>query len=195
MPSPQEKEFYGELDKHKSIKDAPKGFTLTKLMVLFVMLLIIIEGAVFYIGSSLKRNPIVDGTAPPSIDINTNFSRVDINDRQYQIVVSEGILCGKIFASFKRDLSCQISEEGIVVAGKISSVLPSNASIIFMPKVNNEALDFDVKKATVGSIKIPDFLTYGIKSAFRAVVAEQTKGIKVISVDLEPSIMVIIADK
>lgn len=193
--SSQEKEFYKELDSHRREPSAPKRFTLTKLLVVFVIILALCEGTLFYIGYSLKKAPVEDATVVPTIDVNTNFSRVELNDSEYQIVVSEGILCGKIFASFKRDLSCQISSDGIVIAGKISSILPSNASIVFMPKVNNGNLDFEVARATIGTIKIPDLLTYGIKNVFRAVINNQTKGISIKRVDLEPSIMVIIANK
>lgn len=195
MSSSQEKEFYKELDKHKRDQNAPKRFTLSKLIILFVLILALAEGIVFYIGYSLKKSPVVDGMTKPMLEINPNFSRVEISDSEYQIVVSEGTLCGKIFNNFKRDLSCQISPEGIVVAGKISSVLPSNASIVFIPKTTSGILDFEVSRATVGSIKVPGFLTYGIKNVFRAVINEQTRGIKIKRVDLEPSIMVIIADK
>ena len=195
MASEQEKEFYHDLDDHKPVPNKPRRFTIGKFLTVFLIILMIAEGALFYVGYKFKQDPVDELPTKPTSSAGMDFSRVDLSDQQTQIIVSEGILCSKIYDQFKRDLSCQISSDGVAIAGKISAALPSNASIVFMPVAENGKVRLNVQKATVGSVEVPQFLVFGVKNAFEKVIYAQTQDLKVSRVDLESSLMVIITDK
>lgn len=194
----QETEFYKELDEHKKQpagKKQPKNFTIAKLGIILAIILCLGEIFIFYFAKSIKSGKDDQMTNASTSIMDQSFSKVEISPSQFEIVISEGVLCSKILMSTNKSLACSINEEGILIFGKISSLLPQNANILIWPSVKQEKISLEVKSVKIGKINIPKIFGSIVISPLNKIIEEQISGSRIRSIDLSTSIMIILADK
>lgn len=189
----QETEFYKEFDKsHKQKKE--KTLSAWSLTVFFIILIAIAEGIIFYLGSSLRGN--IDEGLTVGKKIEDNFNLVaQPTSGEAPIYIPEGVLCAQVAKSAK-EVKCSITQDFVQLSGKISGLLPQNASAFFV--VNNEnnkgALKLDEVK--IGKISTFKFLGSPLNNVInKAVQASIGSEFRIREIDLEDSLMVLMIDK
>ena len=199
----QEKEFYKELDKsHKDqdkVTKKKKDRTLSawSLAVFFIVLIALCEGIVFYLGNNLKIKPDTELTSSANVLGGLGLVTQPDFSSDSPIYVPEGLLCSKLAVSLGHDVKCSITDEAIQVSGKISGLLPANASAFFVPKIEGDSAKLELKDIKIGNVSTFKFLGSPlnpiINSALKASVA--TGDFKIKRIDLETAVMVIVVSK
>ncbi|MDH4358412.1 MAG: hypothetical protein OEV37_00475 [Candidatus Berkelbacteria bacterium] len=155
-------EFYRELDSsHRK-----KSFcSCTTLGIFFLVVLIILELSLFLLARGFRSSPNLDQPALAP-DLPQQLSTVELEDGYFRLVISEGSLCSSL-AQVKgfRNLSCQISDEGLVVAGKFGFVFPSNSRLVLNPRIDKGRLAFDLASFSIGKISLPSGWALGLSMA------------------------------
>lgn len=145
-------EFYKELDSSKN----KKGYcNCLSFAIFFALILILVESVLFLFIGGLRSRPS-NPEASVSSGNSAVFSKVDLGGGNFEVVISEGVLCSKMSEQkgFK-DLKCLISTEGIEISGKLGSLFPSNSKVVLMPFVEKERLKFEVRQLKIGKISCP----------------------------------------
>jgi hypothetical protein len=192
----QEKEFYKELDKsHRVKKD--KTLSAWSLTLFFIVLIAVCEGVVFYLGKNLKVKPDEELTRSSNIQGELSLvSEPDFESNQ-PIYVPEGLLCSALASNLGSDVKCSITPEAIQIGGKISGLLPANATAFFVPIVEKEQAKLVLSDIKIGKISTFKFLGAPlnpiINKALKSSVSKQN--IRIRKIDLDTGIMVILVDK
>lgn len=189
------REFYKALDESKQ---SARSCGCATLVICFLIILIVTEGTVFFVGRKLKSASPVSELTKPNINVSYNFSKMDSGE-SFELVIQEGVLCSKLAGVLKRDnISCRISSDGIFVSGKVNFAVPSNLTGQFTPEVKDGRLRFNLEKVTVGTLKAPDFLATGLSGALSNAVKSgygELDSLSVESVYLQDGIMTVKAKK
>ena len=185
--------FYDEMDRHNRT-DKEKTLSFWELIAFFIILIVICEGVVFGIGKAIRSNPQNTLAVPGALSQGLNLVSTSDSNGESQTSISQGALCSEIVKKIGRQVTCAIDTDGIVISGKVSALLPQNASVYIMPKVENNKLKFDLTKVTVGSIGVAKFIGSPISSAIDSVVgANLPPNTLVNRIDLEPAVMIIVS--
>lgn len=151
-------EFYKELDRYKK---KPGRCSCLTLSIFFLLVVVAAEICLFTFFRNIKfsnKTTEIGSFGGAIAQLQTN----QISDETTQVYLPQGAFCSA-FAQAKKDIStCEISEEGIEIGGKISYLLPSNASIVLMPVVDNGDLKFSVEKVAIGKVSVPKSLAVGL---------------------------------
>ena len=188
----QQDEFYKQMDDFKRSKNNCScwGFAVLMLAVLFL-----VEFALFFVARQVRFDPGEEATVSRQTG-EAQFSALEGEDNMVEVVVSEGVLCSKLSATRRgNDLGCAISQEGIMITGKIATFLPSNASLLVFPVANNGKISYDVKYLRVSNFKVASFLAPTIAGALSETINSQLEDIEVTSIDLSDAIMVVGGEK
>lgn len=192
-------EFYSDLDTSKTARESKKSCSCQALVIFFVLLLIVLELSLFFVARSIKSGPKDVGFVSPEGQLEMKGSGIDIGDGRFALSVSQGMLCSSLLqAKVIQNLSCAISEEGITVAGKFSSYLPSNARIVLVPQAKDGRVDFETKRVTIGSIPVPSFLSSGLDKTLNSALYKSFPDLEkaeVLRVELQEAVMTITAKK
>jgi len=182
--------FYQELD---AAKERPGSCNCVSFAVLFALVLLVSEIFVFSFFKNLKSAPDLKGSNSSGVQVTENFSKIDLGDNSFQYSLSQGQFC----SALPRNLACLISQDGIIVSGKISPYLPQNASVYIRPKIVDEKLSFEVLKCTIGVLTVPKFFVFGTMSTLNSSLSKQIPeldGAKVKNVELGEGVMLISAE-
>lgn len=155
-------EFYRELDRTHRKKSFCSCSTLG---IFFLAVLIILELSLFLLARGFKSSPNLDQPALAP-DLPQQLSTVELEDGYFRLVISEGSLCSSL-AQVKgfKNLSCQISDEGLVVAGKFGFVFPPNSRLVLNPRIDKGRLAFDLTSFSIGKISLPSGWASGLSVA------------------------------
>ena len=185
--------FYKEMDRNNR-KNKEKTLSFWELILFFVVLIIICEGVVFGIGRAIRSTPKNDLAVQGGLSQGLKLISTSESNGEEQTSISQGALCSEIVKKIGRQVSCAIDTDGIVISGKVSALLPQNASVYIMPSVEGGRLKFDLTKVTIGSIGIAKFIGSPISSAINSVVGASLPSNTLITrIDLEPAVMVIVS--
>lgn len=192
----QEKEFYKELDKsHRVKKD--KTLSAWSLALFFIVLIAVCEGVIFYLGKNLKVKPDDELTHSANVQGELSLVSEPNFESNQPIYVPEGLLCSTLASSLGNEVKCSITPEAIQVSGKISGLLPANATAFFVPKIEYDQAKLELDDVKIGKVSTFRFLGSPlnplINKALKATVSKQN--FKVKKIDLETGIMVILVDK
>jgi len=186
-----ERAFYEELDRAKS-KKKEKTLPVWELIVFFVILIAVCEGVLFGLGKAIRNRPddsfSVSGTSSGGI----NLVSTNKNGGASEVTIPQGALCSELVKALKNDISCAIQPGEIVISGKISPLLPSNASVSFSAKAQSGEIKFETTSLKIGSIGMPKFIAYPISSALgTAVNSNLPSNVTISKIDLKEAVMVI----
>jgi len=183
----QRDKFYKSLDEHKRSRGSCNCWSLALLMLIVVM---VAELLLFYIGRGVRMEP-EDVTAGKIDYTEAEFARLEA-DADIEIIVTEAILCSKISrARAQANLKCRISEDGILISGKIATFLPANASLEVWPVAQSGRLEFQYKAVRIGQFKTAGFFAPTMAGAVNEAVAADLAPLRVDKVDLSEGIMVV----
>lgn len=192
----QEKDFYNELDKSHR-KKRNKTMSAWSLTIFFIVLIAITEGVIFYLGSSLRVKPDEELTRSANIQGELNLvSSHEINANS-PIYIPEGLLCSQLGLTLKQEIKCSISEDNIQISGKLSGLLPANASAFFAPNNAEDSAKLELKDIKIGKISTFRFLGAPLNSVInKALKASITnEDFRVKRIDLESGLMVVLVNK
>jgi len=146
------REFYRELDSSRQKK---RHCSCLSVSIFFFIVLILLEFSLFLLARGLKSSPKIDLPAlTPSSP--QSLSTVELENGYFRLVISEGSLCSTLTQSKGyKNLSCQISDEAITIAGKFGFFFPSNSRVVLYPRANKGKLEFDLKSFSIGKIAFP----------------------------------------
>lgn len=184
----QQDEFYKQMDDFKRSKNSCScwGF-----LVLMLLLLFFAELTLFFVARGVRFDPSEQVTISRQTE-EAQFSALEGEDGTVEVVVSEGVLCSKLSAIRPGStFGCAISEEGIMITGKIATFLPSNASFLATPVAKDGKVRYDVKYLRVGNFKVASFLAPTIAGALSEAINSQLEDIEVTEVGLSDAIMVV----
>lgn len=176
-----EKVFYNELDQSKT-KGGRCGCV--SLIVLFAILLIGLEAALFLALKAIKAKPIASGNLSSSATLREgqDVSKQNLENGRFQVAVSQGVLCARLKVEpGLQDVSCSISEQGIEISGKIG-VLPQNTRVVLTPKVEEEKLVIELRSVHIGSFRVPN-LTKGLSGQVTRVILNGAPDLDKASID------------
>jgi len=179
--------FYGELDAAKAKPGACNCMTLS---VFFVVVFVVLEFGVSGFFKNLRSAPKLENASNSSGQAVSNFSKMDLGGGSFQLSISQGQLC----SAMPVDLNCQISPDGIILSGKISSFLPRNASVVIRPKVLNDRVNFEIVKCAVGGVNMPKFFSSGMTRALNNALAKEVPALNqaiVQNVETQDGVMLI----
>ena len=184
----KEKDFYEKLDFEKR---SNSGMSCFKFALVMFFILLIGEATLFYIGRNISSETISSGTSPAR---EADISIVE-HDQVGEIIVTESVLCSKIKEI--RDLetsniSCSIGEDGVVISGKIGSLLPQNGQATIMPEISEGRVTGRLTKLTIGKIPVPLWMAPTIPDALSNAI--DTEGADIKRIDLKDGIMVFVID-
>ncbi len=191
MAKVSQEEFYQGLDEYKNSKSSCSCLSFA---LLIAVILVATELMLFYIARGIRFNPSEIATKG-EVTENTSFSALE-NGNSVEVIVTEGILCSKLAKSRgQENIGCSINDDGVIISGKLATFLPSNASILVLPTVAQDSIIYQVKSVEVGKFKVSSFLAPTIAGALERVIAPDLKGIKVVRIDLNQGIMVIVGER
>lgn len=164
--------------------------------ILMLVVLILAEFILFFIARGVKFDPSKEATISRNTE-NAQFSVVESGgNNSVEVVISEGVLCSKLSANRQQDgLGCAISEEEVVITGKLATFLPSNASLSVTPNVKGGKISYDVNYLKVGNFKVFGFLAPTIAGALSKMINPEIKDINVTRIDLNEAIMIIVGER
>jgi hypothetical protein len=189
--------FYGELDQDKR---KPGSCGCLSLSIIFLIILFLVEFLLFSFGHGLRSSANLPQASLAGVSSNGDFSVLDSGNGQFELVIQESVLCGKIVASLggKNEISCLINSDGVAVSGKTSFFIPSNASSLLVPKISNGNLVFDGKESKIGKLNAPSF----VSGAFASIVSKAINGsipdrknVELTGVTTQEAIMILQAKK
>lgn len=195
--SPQ-KDFYKELDLSKQRKGSCNCLSIS---IIFILIFILVEGMVFYLFEGVRVDPSTSGASVAVSGSSSNISTMDLSDGQIRVVVSQGVLCSKLVSqnsNLFKDISCQITPDGIEITGKLGTLIPSNATAIIVPKVEKEKLNFEMTKLLIGNINAPKFLAKSLGDMITKLVYDQAPELNKASIktaELQDGVMIITASR
>ena len=182
-------EFYKQMDEYKHSKSNCSCFGLAILM---LAVLILGEFILFFIARGVRSDPSGEATVS-RLTPNAQFSIVESGTGNVEIVISEGVLCSKLSEIRQQDgLGCTISEEGVVITGKLATFLPANASLSVTPVLKDGKIHYDVNYLKVGNFKVFGFLAPTIAGALSKVINLEIKDVEITRIDLSEAIMIIV---
>ncbi len=188
----QETDFYKELDRsHRKEKD--KTLSAWSLTLFFVVFIALAEGLIFYMGSSLRVKVDSDLTAGKNIE-GMNLV-VPPKSTTAPIYIPEGVLCSQVAKIVKNEVKCSISPENFQLSGKISGLLPANASAFFVSSNLENEGKLVLDEVKIGKISTFKFLGAPLNLVIdKAIKASVGSNIRIKRIDLESGIMVILAE-
>lgn len=188
--------FYKDLD---AAKEKGGGCNCATFAILFAVIFILAEGAIFYFFKAVKTRPVDLSASRGGEQVVSGVSKIDLGQNQSQIAITQGGLCQKIIELERdkiRDLSCAINPDGIEFSGKLSTFLPANSKVILAPRVENNTLKFEVSKLLIGQVNAPKSLagslTDSINGSLPKIYPELDK-VSVQSVELQDGVVLILA--
>jgi|GEM_PF-6801392 len=190
-------DFYKDLDE---FKEGGGCCSCLNFAVLFIIALLLVEGVLFYLGRNFKAKPIVGTATKINQPAEVSFSKVELNNQEFQVVISEGVLCSRVakLKGLQNGLSCSINYDGIEIEGKLSALSFSNSAVVLRPRVTDNKLEFEVVKVTIGRVRAPRFMVSHagdiVLQALRQDVPD-LKDAKIKSVELKEGIVVISAER
>jgi len=191
----EEKEFYRELDKDKS-RTKEKTLSFWTLGALVLAVIFVGELALFWFGRGIRSAPRIDFSVRGQSGLAPEISSTTEQDGISQTIISQGAMCSKLTSSLKGEITCAISKEGIIISGKISPLLPKNASVYITPKVQDKKVKFEITKVTIGKIAFARMVATPISSAISSAVNSSLPAdSQVTSIDLKNAFMVIVTSK
>jgi hypothetical protein len=193
--SSKERSFYNEMDQsHKKIEE--KTLPFWKLTIFFLILIIVLEIVLFSIGRAFKKIPdsgfSVKGIKNGAIDLVNNQ---EIGN-ELETTISQGVLCSNLVKNIKKEVECSVNNDGIIISGKVSDLLPGNTAVYIVPKIVDGEVIFEATKVMVGSIGVSKFIATPITSGLsKAISSSLPINAEVKRIDLLPASMVIITSK
>lgn len=189
--------FYKDLDEFKKKRGCCSCLNLA---ILFIIMFLLVEGTLFYLGRNLKAKPIAGTATKINQPSEISFSKVDLNNQEFQVVISEGILCSRLvkFKESQDELSCSISPDGIEIGGKLSTLSFANSTVRLFPKVVDNKLKFEVVEATIGKMRAPRLLVSQAGNIVLQILEQDIPDLKdaqIKSVGLQDGIAIIRAEK
>jgi len=182
-------EFYKQMDEYKHSKSNCSCFGLAILM---LAVLILGEFILFFIARGVRSDPSGEATVS-RLTPNAQFSIVESGTGNVEIVISEGVLCSKLSEIRQQDgLGCTISEEGVVITGKLATFLPANASLSVTPVLKDGKIYYNVNYLKLGNFKVFSFLAPTIAGALSKVINLEIKDVEITRIDLSEAIMIIV---
>lgn len=151
-------DFYKDLDLYKR---KPGRCSCLSLAVFFVVLVAIFEFGLFSFFKNIKFSQSSDKINTPSLEV-AELQGQQIAEGISKIYLSQGTLCSQLIKSRSGLQTCQITDEGIEIGGKISYLLPSNSTVLLLPTVEGGDLHFVVVKAQIGKVSMPKVLATGL---------------------------------
>ncbi len=149
---------------------------------------------IFYLGRNLRVE--VDGglTGSKIIEgLNLVSQPTDVSGPVY---IPEGVLCSQVASVIKNELKCSITEENVVLNGKVSALLPSNASAYFVPNNGTNKGKLELNEVKIGKISTFKFIGAPLNSVLdKAIMASVGSNVKIKKIDLERGIMVLTIDR
>jgi hypothetical protein len=197
MAKKTQADFYKDLDEFKKKRGCCSCLSLA---VLFIIVLFLVEGTLFYLGRNLKAKPIIGTATKINQPAEVSFSKVDLNNQEFQVVISEGVLCSRMvkFKGLQNGLSCSINYDGIKIEGKLSALSFSNSAVVLRPKVVDNKLEFEVVEAMIGKVRVPRFLVSQAGNIVLQILKQDIPDLeyaKIKSVELQEGIVVISAER
>lgn len=192
----QEKEFYIELDEsHLSKRE--KTLSPWSLTLFFLVIILIVEIAIFYLGRNLRVSLDEDSTRAIKPTGGQTLINNSSEKGEFTVYLPEGLLCSQIAEEVKGDVSCIITPEALQISGKISPLLPANANAYFVPKIEDDQAKLELKEVKIGKIGTFQFLGSPLNPVLNKALKSSLGGdnIRVKSIDLETGLMVIIAER
>lgn len=181
-------EFYKQMDDFKRSKSNCSCWGFFALM---LTVLLLAEFVLFFVAREIRVDPSEQATVSHQTE-GAQFSALEGENNTVEVVVSEGVLCSKLSATRQgNDLGCTISQEGILITGKIATFLPSNASLLVTPIAKDGKISYDVKYLRVGNFKVSGFLAPTIAGALSEVINSQVANVEVTRIELSDAIMIV----
>lgn len=183
--------FYDKLERTKVKKPSCSCLGVG---ILLLIVLAVVEIIIFTTIKNLKSNPVeITGFSKTVKEDQIGIERLDFSDETVKIVISQGTLCNRL----GKDAACQISTDGIILAGKLNMIIPANSTVLLEPYAENDKLKFSVKELKIGKANAPKVLSSGIGNALTEAISNDpnTKDIKIKSVETVQAAMIIYARK
>jgi len=190
---PKQRSFYEEMDQSHSAQKE-KTLSFWKLGLFFLALIVVCEVILFLLGRGIRSKPDTEFAVRGAANLGSNLVSQNEAGGEVQTVISQGALCSKLVERSKKEVSCSIDQDGIMISGKISPLLPQNTTAYVKPKVVAGKVKFDVEKVTVGSFAVARFVAYPLSSALSLSLGGNLQGVgEITKIDLEPAVMVIVS--
>lgn len=182
--------FFEELDEKKE----KKTITVKAVLVFLIIVLLAIELVIFLLARSFKNVEFdFKGEATKINPFSMTTEQVEINTVS-EVVISEKMLCEQIYKIYNsKNISCSINREGVFVYGKLSGVMPANANIKIMPKVEENKLKLEVQEVRFGKFVAPQLIKTSLQ---KGIIAKLEKvlcpeALKLNSIDLSDDLMIL----
>lgn len=191
----KERSFYNEMDQsHEQNKE--KTLPFWKLVLFFLVLILAVEVVLFSFGKALKNAPETGFTVKGISNSALNLVSSKESGDEVETIISQGVLCANLSKNIKKEVECSIDPEGIIISGKISDLLPGNASAYIVPKVENGKINFEVTKLMIGSIGVSKWIAGPVSTGLsKAVSSSLPLNQEVKRIDLVSASMVVITSK
>lgn len=156
--------FYDELDKTKVHQSC---CTCQTLAILFLTILIILAGGLFYIYYQITREKVFSFKLPTVTlqDFNKKLTdlkpdqsgqiQITLTDRDMSALLSEGL---SLQSFLLKEIQVQIMPTEILIYGRLVKPLTSKVVISTIPKVQDGKINFEVTGITAGNLNFPKFL-------------------------------------
>jgi len=157
MKKSSDNSFYRDLDR---AKDKGGSCNCVTLAVVFIIILILVEGGIFYFFKGIRVKPAAKQNQTTFGTIG-GTSKVDLGNNQSQITITQSGLCEELVKNkFAKsgEVACVISPDGVEISGKISLIAPENSSVLLVPKVESDRLKLEVSKFSIGKVSFPKSL-------------------------------------
>ena len=193
MKKSSDNSFYRDLDR---AKDRGGSCNCVTLAVAFVIVLFVVEGAIFYFFKGIRVKPGIQKNQT-TLDTIGGTSKIDLGNNQSQVTITQGGLCGELVKNkFAKsgEVACVISPDGVEISGKINLIAPENSSVLLVPKVESDRLKLEVSKFSVGKVSFPksmgEKMSASATSALLKAFPELDK-VTVQEVELQDGVMII----
>lgn len=183
--------FYDKLERTKVKKPSCSCLSIG---IFLIIILAVVEVGIFTTIKNLKSNPVeITSFSKITQDDQIGIERLDFSDETVKIVISQGTLCNRL----GKEVACQISTDGISLAGKLNMIIPANSTVLIEPFAENDKLRFRVKEFKIGKVNAPKTLSSGVEGALNKAITNDpsTKDVKVKSVETVQAAMIIYARK
>ena len=168
--------FYEELDKSKVHQSC---CTCQTLAILFLTILVILGGGLFYIYYQVTREKVFSFKLP-SISLQSfnqklgNLKSDELGNIQMTLTnedVSALLSEGLSFQSFiLKDIQVQIMPGEMIIYGRLVKPLKSKVVISTVPKPKDGQIEFEVKSITAGNLNFPKFVNVQIAKSLTGLV-------------------------
>jgi hypothetical protein len=189
MPTKQE-DFYKDLDRDKK-RTREKTLSFWTLSIFFLVIIIVGEIVLFTLGRGIRTQP--EGNfSVKGLTEGLNLSSTKEAGDQSETIISQGTLCKQMIDKLNGDISCTISQDGIIIFGKFSPVLPKNSSVYLVPSIQDERIKFDITKVTIGNIGISKLFAAPVSTLITSATnASLPANSRVVRVDLQEAVMIV----